>query len=229
METAFIDASSAVAALQIVAIDILLAGDNAVVIALACRNLPRHLRRRGMFWGVAGAIVLRIVLTVFALSLLEVPFLKLAGAAMVFWIGVKLVLPEALQSPGEVEASHHLAGAVKTIVLADAVISLDNVVAVAAAAKGSVALIAFGLLVSIPIVVWASGLVLRLVERYPVVVLLGGALIGWVALDMAVTDAAVKDWIAAAPWLGHAAPAAGAIAVMSLGMLPARSRKPPTS
>ncbi len=202
---------------QIIAIDILLGGDNAVVIALACRNLPPELRRRGMFWGVAGAIALRIVLTVFALSLLGVPYLKLAGAALVFWIGVKLVMPEPPAPARAIEGSQQLAHAVRTIVVADAVISFDNVVAVAAASRDSVALIVFGLLVSIPLIVWASGLVLRLVERFPVVVTLGGALIGWVALAMAVDDIAVRGWIEAnARWLLHAAPVAGALAVVAV-------------
>jgi YjbE family integral membrane protein len=160
-----------------------------------------------------------VLLTIFAVSLLTVPYLKLVGAALLFWIGIKLILPEE-EDAHEVEASTKLLGAIKTIIVADAVMSLDNVIAVAAAAKDSFTLIVFGLLVSIPIIVWCSTLVLKLINRFPWVILLGGGLLGWIAAGMAVHDVAVKDWVAAsAPWLGNVAPVAGAFIVMAVGKL----------
>lgn len=212
------------AVLQIIAIDILLGGDNAIVIALACRNLPERQRRQGIIWGVAGAVGLRIVITIFAVALLAIPYLKLVGAALLLWIGVKLILPEDGGRGGrEITGSTRLIGAIKTIILADLVMSLDNVIAVAAAAKDSMVLIVFGLLVSIPIIVWCSQIILKLIERLPWIVVLGGGLLGWVALAMGVSDIALKGWIAAnAPWLNQAAPPAGALLVMALGMWLAR-------
>jgi YjbE family integral membrane protein len=219
MEIALDNPAFWIAVLQIIAIDILLGGDNAVVIALACRNLPPEHRRKGIFWGVAGAIGLRVVLTIFAVTLLTVPYLKIIGAVLLLWIGIKLVLPEHDEGH-EIEASTKLLGAIKTIIVADAVMSLDNVIAVAAAAKDSYALIVFGLLVSIPIIVYASQLVLKLMGRFPWIVVLGGGLLGWIGMGMAVHDYAVKDWVAAnAAWLDYAAPVAGALFVMGTGKL----------
>ena len=219
MEIALDNPTFWIAVLQIIAIDILLGGDNAVVIALACRNLPPEMKRKGIFWGVAGAIGLRVVLTIFAVSLLTVPYLKLVGAVLLFWIGIKLILPEDDEGH-EIEASTKLLGAIKTIIVADAVMSLDNVIAVAAAAKDSFALIVFGLLVSIPIIVYCSTLVLKLINRFPWVVVLGGGLLGWIAAGMAVHDVVVKDWVLAnAAWLENVAPPVGALVVMGIGKL----------
>jgi YjbE family integral membrane protein len=219
MEIALDNPTFWIAVLQIIAIDILLGGDNAVVIALACRNLPPEMKRKGIFWGVAGAIGLRVVLTIFAVSLLTVPYLKLIGAVLLFWIGIKLILPED-DDGHEIEASTKLLGAIKTIIVADAVMSLDNVIAVAAAAKDSFALIVFGLIVSIPIIVYCSTLVLKLINRFPWVVVLGGGLLGWIAAGMAVHDVVVKDWVMAnAAWLENVAPPVGAIVVMAIGKL----------
>ena len=212
------------AVLQIIAIDILLGGDNAVVIALACRRLPEKQRNQGILWGVVGAIGLRVVLIFFALQLLEIPYLKLVGAALLLWIGVKLLLPEKGDAHGGgVESATTLAGAIKTIIIADGVMSLDNVIAVAGAAQGDLTLVVFGILVSIPIVVWGSKLVLRLMGRYPMVITLGGALLGWIAGGMIVTDLALKPFVDDAPgWLVHAAAATGAIAVVLIGTLLAK-------
>ena len=145
-----------VSVLQIIAIDILLGGDNAIVIALACRRLPEAQRKQGILWGVVGAIALRVILIFFALQLLAIPFLKIVGGLLLLWIGIKLLQPEEEEGHGNVEGSTHLFGAVRTIIIADAVMSLDNVIAVAAAAKGDLSLVIFGILVSIPIVVWAA-------------------------------------------------------------------------
>ena len=202
---------------QIVMIDILLGGDNAVVIALACRNLPPELRTKGIIWGTAGAIALRVVLIFFAMSLLKLPYLKLIGALLLLWIGIKLLQPEE-EVHDSIEGSTHLLGAIRTIIIADAVMSLDNVIAVAAAAKGDLGLVVFGILVSIPIVVWGSKFVLKLMDRLPVVITFGGALLGWIAGDMLLGDAVVKPYLEGQPgWLKYAASTAGALLVMAIG------------
>jgi YjbE family integral membrane protein len=208
-----------IAVLQIIAIDILLGGDNAVVIALACRKLPDHQRKQGIFWGVAGAIILRVVLIFFALQLLDIPWLKIVGALLLLWIGVKLLQPEE-EGHGDVAAATTLAAAIKTIIVADAVMSLDNVIAVAAAAHGSMLLVAFGILVSIPIVVWGSQLVLKLMDRYPIVITGGGALLGWIGGGMIVGDPALPpDFFSGIPYAKHLLAATGAILVIALGKL----------
>jgi len=184
------------AVVQIILIDILLGGDNAVVIALACRNLPDEQRKKGIFWGVFGAVGLRIVLTIFAVTLLAIPYLKIVGAVLLFWIGIKLIIPGDDEAH-EIDASASLSGAIKTIIVADFVMSLDNVIAVAAAAKDSMLLIVFGLVVSVPIIVWCSQIVLKLMERYPLIITLGGALLGYIAGEMLVHDIAIADWVKA--------------------------------
>jgi len=207
-----------VAVLQIIAIDIILSGDNAVVIALACRNLPPAQRRLGIAWGVAGAVGLRVVLTAFAASLLGYPYLKVVGGVLLMWIGVKLILPDDDNGHHEIKAATHLWGAVRTIILADFIMSLDNVIAVAAASRGSVFLLIFGLAVSIPLIVWASQIIMKLMERFPVVIVLGAGLLGWVAGGMMVSDVAVKSSVSAwFPGAGLAASACGAVLVVATG------------
>lgn len=206
-----------IAVLQIIAIDIVLGGDNAVVIALACRRLPEQQRKMGIFWGVFGAIALRVVLIFFALNLLTVPYLKLAGAALLVWIGIKLLQPEP-EGDHEVDASTTLLGAIKTIIVADAVMSVDNVIAIAGAAKDEIGLVIFGLVISVPIIVWGSQFVMKVMDRYPVTIALGAALLGWIAGDMAVTDVVTKAWVSAhAGYLHWAAPAAAALFVVASG------------
>lgn len=184
-----------IAVMQIIAIDIVLGGDNAVVIALACRRLPEEQRRLGIFWGVLGAITLRVILIFFALSLLAVPYLKVAGACLLVWIGIKLLQPEPAGNGHEIASSTTLVGAIKTIIVADAVMSLDNVIAIAGAAKDSMALVIFGLVFSVPIIVWGSKLVMKLMDRYPITIAVGAALLGWIAGDMAVTDIVTVAWV----------------------------------
>ena len=213
------------AVLQIIAIDILLGGDNAVVIALACRKLPEEQRRRGIFWGVAGAIGLRVVLIFFALQLLALPYLKVVGALLLLWIGIKLLQPEDDDAHGNIEGSTHLWGAIKTIIIADAVMSLDNVIAVAGAAKGHLGMVVFGIVISIPIIVWGSKFVLKLMDRFPIVITFGAALLGWIAGDMVTSDVVVKPYLVDAPsWLHYVSAASGAILVVLTGKLLA-SRK----
>ncbi|MCP5229724.1 TerC family protein [Accumulibacter sp.] len=212
-----------VAVLQIIAIDILLGGDNAVVIALACRRLPEAQRNKGIFWGVVGAIGLRIALIYFALQLLAVPYLKIVGGLLLLWIGIKLVIPEDGDGHDQVAGNTTLIGAIKTIIIADAVMSIDNVIAVAAAAHGSMVLVVFGIAVSIPIVVWGSKLVLALMDRYPVVIVAGGALLGWIGGAMLLTDPAIpSDWRGFVPYGTYLASVLGALLVIVLGKFLAR-------
>ena len=185
---------------QIIMIDILLGGDNAVVIALACRKLPPAQRTKGILWGTAGAIILRVILIFFALTLLKVPFLKLVGAILLIWIGVKLLMPQDDEGHGNIQASDKLWAAVKTVIVADLVMSVDNVIAIAGAAETAggdhtMPLVIFGLLVSIPIIVWGSQLVIKLMDRFPMVITIGGMLLGWIAGTMAVTDPALAGWM----------------------------------
>jgi YjbE family integral membrane protein len=213
------------AVLQIIAIDIVLGGDNAVVIALACRRLPEQQRKLGIFWGVFGAIVLRVVLIFFALSLLTMPYLKIVGAALLVWIGIKLLQPEP-EGAHEIDASTTLVGAIKTIIVADAVMSLDNVIAIAGAAKDDIGLVIFGLIVSVPIIVWGSQMVMKIMDRYPVTIAIGAGLLGWIAGDMAVTDVVTKEWVSTqAKYLQWIAPASVALLVIAVGKLLA-ARKP---
>jgi YjbE family integral membrane protein len=227
---AFLTPEFLIAVGQIIMIDIVLGGDNAVVIALACRKLPPPQRVKGILWGTAGAIVLRVILIFFALQLLAIPFLKLAGAVLLVWIGVKLLLPEHDDGHGNIAGSDRLWGAVKTVIVADLVMSVDNVIAIAGAAENAggdhtMALVIFGLLVSIPIIVWGSQLVLKLMDRYPAIVTAGAMLLGWIAGSMMITDPALisADVVPQMPklmvtdTLKYGAGIAGALLVLLLG------------
>jgi YjbE family integral membrane protein len=209
---------------QIILINIILSGDNAVVIALACRNLPQKQRRLGVFYGVIGAVVLRVVLTFFAVQLLLLAYLQLIGAALLVWIGIKLIAEE--DEEHEVKASDRLVSAVKTVIVADLVMSLDNVIGVAGAAKGSLPLLIFGLVVSIPLVVIGAQIIMKLIERLPWLVVAGGGLLGYIAGEIATTDAAVKSWIDAnAQELHWIAPTVGVAIVVAAGLWLVRRRK----
>jgi len=178
--------------LKIIGVNIILSGDNAVVIALAARSLPQKQQKQAVFWGAGAAIVLRIILTLFAVALLTLPWLKIVGSLLLFWIGIKLLVPE--EDDGEIEASDQLLAAIKTILVADLVMSLDNVIAVAAAAGGSVILLILGLAISIPLVIFGATLLIKLMERFPVIITIGAGLIGWVAGEMLVADSALEGW-----------------------------------
>jgi YjbE family integral membrane protein len=213
---------------QIIIIDILLGGDNAVVIALACRRLPPAQRTKGIIWGTAGAIILRVILIAFAMTLLNLPFLKVVGALLLVWIGVKLLAPDE-DGHGDVAASDKLFAAIKTIVVADLVMSVDNVIAIAGAAQNagehSLLLVILGLLISIPIIVWGSQLVIKLMERFPTIITLGGMLLGWIAGGMLVTDPVMANpdkwqWMLKLPQsdvLRYGASVAGALLVLAIG------------
>jgi len=178
--------------LKIIGVNVILSGDNAVVIALAARSLPQKQQKQAVFWGAGAAIVLRIILTLFAVALLTLPWLKIVGSLLLFWIGIKLLIPE--EDDGEIEASDQLLAAIKTILVADLVMSLDNVIAVAAAAGGSVILLVLGLAISIPLVIFGATLLIKLMERFPVIITIGAGLIGWVAGEMLVADSALEGW-----------------------------------
>ncbi len=217
--------------LKIIWIDLLLSGDNAVVIALAARSLPPKQQRQAILWGTGAAIGLRVALTVFAIALLTLPYLKLAGALMLLWIGVKLLVPE---DGGEnINASDNLWSAVRTIVIADFVMSLDNVIGVAAVAEtaggdAKLVLLILGLAISIPIMIFGSKLVLKWMERYPWIITLGAGLLGWIAGELMVSDPGVIEWVSAnAAWLHdlRIAAIAGALFVVLVGSLISRRHR----
>ncbi len=178
---------------KIIGVNIVLSGDNAVVIALAARSLPAKQQKQAIFWGAGAAIVLRVVLTLFAVALLGLPWLKLVGSLLLFWIGIKLLIPE--DDDPDIAANDQLLAAIKTILIADLVMSLDNVIAVAAAAGGSMILLVLGLAISIPLVIFGATLLVKLMERFPVIITIGAGLIGWVAGEMLVTDSALHAWL----------------------------------
>ncbi|MGQ9367766.1 TerC family protein [Azospirillum sp. ST 5-10] len=218
----FSDSAFWVALLQIIWIDILLSGDNAVVIALACRSLPDHQKKMGIVLGAGAAIGLRVIFATFIVYLMAIPFLKIAGGLLLLWIAVKLILPEEENHEGLATGST-LFAAVKTIVIADVVMSLDNVIAIAAASHGSVVLLILGLLISIPLILFGSALILRMIERFPIIVTFGAALLGYIAGEVMVTDPTVHHWVEAnAAWLHTAAPIIGAVLVVAIGHLLAR-------
>ncbi len=208
-----------IALLQIIWVNIILSGDNAVVIALACRSLPPRQQKIGVLLGAGLAVVLRIIFTIFIVWLLTIPYLKLIGGLLLFWIGYKLMQPEG-EGEGEVDAAGGLWQAVRIVLVADAVMSLDNVIAVAAAAKGDISLLVIGLGISVPLVVYGATLMLKLLQRFPIIVVLGAALIGYIAGDVIVTDPALQPWLDLhANWLHYAAPGLGAVLVVAIGRL----------
>ena len=206
-----------VALMQIIGVNIVLSGDNAVVIALAARSLPEKQQKAAIIWGSGGAVVMRIILTVVAVEMLKWPYLKLIGAVLLLWIAVKLLVPED-EGEGDINTSDNLMAAIKTILIADLVMSLDNVIGVAAAAKDSLLLLILGLGISIPLVVFGSTILLKLMDRFPIIITIGAGLLGWVAGEMAATDPIIKDWVNAnMHWLHWVAPAIGAIFVIAMG------------
>lgn len=178
--------------LKIILINIVLSGDNAVVIALACRKLPREQQKKAVFWGSFGAIVLRVVLTFVAVELLQIPFLKIVGGLLLVWIAVNLLRGD---EETDLRASSTLFGAIRTIILADFIMSLDNVVAVAGIAGNNLLLIIVGLAISIPLIIWGSQLLMKLMNRMPIIVVLGAALLGYTAGEMIVGDDILKEWV----------------------------------
>ena len=214
---------------KIIWVNLLLSGDNAVVIALAARSLPPAQQKMAVFWGAGAAVVMRIILTIFAVALLTLPWLKIVGGLLLLWIGIKLLVPE--DGGDDIASSDNLLQAIKTILIADLVMSLDNVLAVAAAADSAAptvelvamkyTLLVLGLAISIPIVIFGSTLMLKFMERWPVIITAGGALLGWIAGEMMVTDPAIDAWVEHnARWLEEmrVAAIAGAVLVVIIGM-----------
>lgn len=220
-------------ALQIIWIDLLLSGDNAVVIALASRNLPPDLRKKVVFYGAALAIGLRIIFTVLTNFLLDMPWIKAIGAVLLIWVAVKLLVSEE-EDASNIKPADSFRQAVQTIAIADLVMSLDNVLAIAAAAKGSVGLIIFGLLASIPLVIAGSQLILKVLHRYPILVWAGAALLGWVAGEIFSHDVGITktlNWhipnINIASFTINIAPVIGTIIVLILGYFVTRKKVKP--
>lgn len=179
--------------LLIIWVNIILSGDNAVVIALAARSLPVEQQKKAVMWGAGAAVALRIVLTVVAVKLLTLPYLKIIGGLLLFWIAIGLLVPE--DGGEDVDSSDNLFQAIKTILIADLVMSLDNVIAVAGVAKGSVLLLVLGLAISIPLVIFGATMLMKLMERFPIIITAGAGILGWVAGEMLVTDPSLVGWI----------------------------------
>ena len=212
-----------VAVLQIIMIDILLGGDNAVVIALACRDLDPHLRWKGIFYGAGGAIALRVILIAFAVTIMTIPYLKFCGGLLLLWIGIKLIVPHD-EGDQEVHASKKLWGAVKTIIIADLVMSIDNVIAIAGAAEQApghhqMALVIFGLLVSVPFILGGSQFILKILDRFPIIVYAGGALLGWIAGTLMVDDPGISPHFPNLPELHMEGGIAGIVFVLGVALL----------
>ncbi|MFZ9558085.1 MAG: TerC family protein [Limnohabitans sp.] len=202
--------------MKIIWINIILSGDNAVVIALAARSLPPHQQKKAILFGSGAAVVLRIVLTIVAVQLLALSYLQIIGGLLLLWIGVQLLSENDEEEEGEVKQAS-LSAAIRTILIADIVMSLDNVIAVAAAAKGSTTLLIIGLAISIPLVIFGSTLMIKLMERFPIIVTLGAALIGWVGGETIISDVALKSALEANPSLHYICAAVGAVVVVGLG------------
>jgi len=214
------------ALVAIIVIDLVLAGDNAIVIALAARNVPRHLQKRAIVWGTVGAIAVRTSMTLVVVWLLKIPGLLLAGGVLLVWIAYKLVAPGGKEDH-QIRAADSFWGAMRTIVIADAVMGLDNVLAVAGAAQGSWLLVILGLLISIPIVIWGSTLILKWVERFPAIIYFGAAVLAWTAAKMIVGEPLVRDYLDdhhLLPWLVYAVVIGG-----TLGLAYSRNRRAPAA
>lgn len=187
------------ALLAIILIDLVLAGDNAIVIALAARNLPKHLQTKAIVWGTVGAIVVRTSMTLIVVALLKIPGLLFAGGALLVWIAYKLLLPEDEDSAEKIQGASSFWGALRTVIVADMVMGLDNVLAVAGAAHGSFLLVTLGLLISVPIVIWGSTLLLKFVEKYPAFVYLGAGVLAWTSVKMMTSEPLAADFLATSP------------------------------
>lgn len=220
---------------QIIVADLLLAGDNAVVIALAVRSLPAAQQKKAIIFGTVAAVVMRIALTIVAAQLLTFPYLKLIGAAALLYVGITLLLPDDHSDGSDLakKATGSMGAAIRTILIADLVMSVDNVIAVAAASRGDTVLLVLGLLISIPLVVYGSTLLLKVIERFPVIVWIGAALLGYIAGDIAVHDPAIVDWATAQAAsmglsltnLGRLCGLLGATLIVSVAWLLLRRRK----
>ena len=218
---------------KIIGVNIVLSGDNAVVIALASRSLPPHLRNKSIWLGALGAVGLRLIFSFFIVELMAIPYIKIIGALLLLWIGVKMIVPEHGEhgSGGDANGNGSIWSAIRTIIIADAVMSLDNVIAIAAAANGNIPLIGLGLAMSVPLIIYGSTLILNVFIRYPILIIAGAGLIGWIAGEIWVSDPAVTDWTHAlieahGEWLEIASAAAGALFVIVVGKIIAARATP---
>ena len=202
--------------LKIIWINIILSGDNAVVIALAARSLPPQQQKQAIIWGTAAAVVLRVGLTVVAAKLLELPYLQIVGGLLLVWIGVQL-LADGDDGEGEEKVHGSMMASIRTILIADLIMSLDNVIGVAAAAAGNITLLVIGLAIAIPIVIFGSTLMIKLMDRFPVIVTIGAGLIGWVAGEAIASDKILRPWFPDHSVSFYLAAAAGAAVVIGLG------------
>lgn len=193
----FFSAAFFASLLQIMLVNIVLSGDNAVVIALAARNLPPQHQKSAILWGSGGAIVLRVLLTIVAVQLLKIPYLQFLGGLLLVWIAIQLLVSDDAEEEGSHHAHNNLAGAIKTILIADVIMSLDNTLAIAGVAKGNWSLLIIGLALSIPLIVVGSTVIMRIMDRFPVVVYVGAALIAWTAGEMMDSDEAIRDYLPA--------------------------------
>jgi len=208
---------------KIAVINVVLSGDNAVVIALACRGMEPRQQRNAFLVGTGGIVVLMTILTAFAAWLMTLPYIQLVGSVLLIWIGIKLLLPE--EGEGEIGDSSNFWQAVKTIIIADIVMSLDNVLGMAGAAKGHLGMLFIGLLITMPLILFGSALLMKLMERFPIFVTIGAGLLGWVAGEMAIGDIAVKDYVEHnAHFLDYAAPLVVALMVIIAGKMIARHK-----
>lgn len=212
---------------QIMMINIVLSGDNAVVIAMASRALPPRQQKQAILFGSFGAIALRVILTFFAVLLLGLPYLKIIGSILLGWIGIQMLVPDDAET--ELDGHSHLWAAIKTIIVADFIMSLDNVLGVAAAAKGNLVLLILGLAISIPLIIYGSTLILKLMNRFPAIITVGGGILGWVAGEMLVTDPVITPWVENRHWLHTAVPVFAVLFVLAGGkvitMLKAEEQK----
>ena len=182
------------AMLQIIVIDILLAGDNAIVIGMAARNLPAHLQKKAIFWGTAGAIILRLVMAfLFVEALNNIPALRLVGGILLLWIGYKLVVDD--DSEHNIEAKDNLRAAIMTIVIADGIMGIDNVIGVVGAASGNMTLVAVGMLITVPIIIYGSTLFVKVIQRFPIILYVGGGILAWVGAAMSVEDKLISHTV----------------------------------
>ena len=211
--------------LKIIGVNIVLSGDNAVVIALASRSLPPHLRSKAIWFGALGAVGLRLIFSIFIVELMAVPYIKIIGALLLLWIGVKMIIPEhGDHGNGEGSANGSIWSAIRTIIIADAVMSLDNVIAIAAAANGNILLIGLGLAMSVPLIIYGSTLILNVFIRYPILIVAGAGLIGWIAGEIWISDPAIADWTHEiiemhGEWIEIASAILGALFVIALGKI----------
>ena len=183
------------AMLQIIVIDILLAGDNAIVIGMAARNLPANLQKKAIFWGTAGAIILRLVMAfLFVEALNNIPALRLVGGILLLWIGYKLVVDD--DSEHNIEAKDNLRAAIMTIVIADGIMGIDNVIGVVGASSGNMTLVAVGMLITVPIIIYGSTLFVKVIERFPIILYVGGGILAWVGAAMSVEDKLISHTVA---------------------------------